>query len=104
MLDTEKLHEVRFIPNNISFQASLKALKSIEKNGLTTYFAKFEDNLLMRMPKENVITVYSDDNYEWFNGNIASNAEQKLAIKNIVNGSSYPSPYCIFGPPGKIIV
>jgi helicase MOV-10 len=40
------------------------------------------------------------NSFEWFNENIQSNPEQVQAITHIVNGTSYPAPYIIFGPPG----
>lgn len=38
--------------------------------------------------------------FTWFNEKISTNEEQKSAIKHIVNGTAYPAPYIIFGPPG----
>uniref|UniRef100_A0A336N6D0 CSON007516 protein n=1 Tax=Culicoides sonorensis TaxID=179676 RepID=A0A336N6D0_CULSO len=38
--------------------------------------------------------------YEWFSDGIRSNNEQQQAVRNIVNGSSFPAPYIVFGPPG----
>ncbi|KAL1402793.1 hypothetical protein pipiens_000945, partial [Culex pipiens pipiens] len=38
--------------------------------------------------------------FDWFQPTIAANAEQVTAIRNIVNMTSYPAPYIIFGPPG----
>lgn len=40
---------------------------------------------------------------KWFNENIKNNREQQEAVLAIVNGVSYPAPYLIFGPPGKIV-
>lgn len=37
---------------------------------------------------------------EWHNENISRNPEQKEAIEQIVNKSSYPEPFILFGPPG----
>lgn len=34
------------------------------------------------------------------NSSIANNAEQQGAVLSIVNGTAYPAPYLIFGPPG----
>jgi helicase MOV-10 len=38
--------------------------------------------------------------FKWQNKNIETNREQKQAVKYIVNGTAYPAPYIIFGPPG----
>lgn len=38
--------------------------------------------------------------YEWFSEGIKTNNEQQQAVRNIVNGSSFPAPYIVFGPPG----
>lgn len=38
--------------------------------------------------------------YEWLSEGIKSNNEQQQAVRNIVNGSAYPAPYIVFGPPG----
>uniref|UniRef100_A0A1Q3EWY7 Uncharacterized protein n=1 Tax=Culex tarsalis TaxID=7177 RepID=A0A1Q3EWY7_CULTA len=38
--------------------------------------------------------------FEWFQPSVASNREQAEAIRSIVNETSYPAPYLLFGPPG----
>ncbi|XP_038111696.1 putative helicase MOV-10 [Culex quinquefasciatus] len=38
--------------------------------------------------------------FEWFRPSVASNPEQAQAIRNIVNQTSFPAPYVLFGPPG----
>ncbi|KAF4530667.1 hypothetical protein B566_EDAN004906 [Ephemera danica] len=37
---------------------------------------------------------------KWINGLVAKNPEQAQAVQNIVNGTSLPAPYLLFGPPG----
>lgn len=39
-------------------------------------------------------------NCRFFNATIASNEDQKIAVRNIVNGTSMEAPYIVFGPPG----
>lgn len=104
--------EVHFLPNTVSYQAAYKALQSIKEKSLQTYFGNFEkplfhDSLNRKFYREfdNVLSfkrTYGDFDLVWYNKNIASNMEQKLAIKNIINGTAIPYPYCIFGPPGKL--
>jgi len=36
----------------------------------------------------------------WFNPLVGKNPEQSQAVQNIVNGTSKPAPYLVFGPPG----
>jgi len=36
----------------------------------------------------------------WFNDLVGKNPEQSQAVQNIVNGTSKPAPYLVFGPPG----
>jgi helicase MOV-10 len=37
---------------------------------------------------------------DWFNPLISKNPEQRQTVQNIVNGTSKPAPYLLFGPPG----
>jgi helicase MOV-10 len=36
----------------------------------------------------------------WYNPLVGTNAEQSQAVQNIVDGTSKPAPYLVFGPPG----
>lgn len=36
----------------------------------------------------------------WHNSLVGKNAEQSQAVQNIVDGTSKPAPYLVFGPPG----
>ncbi|KXJ71865.1 hypothetical protein RP20_CCG019498, partial [Aedes albopictus] len=38
--------------------------------------------------------------FQWIRQSVASNEEQMVAIRNIVNQTSFPAPYILFGPPG----
>jgi len=40
------------------------------------------------------------ENLEWFNKELTDNREQQIAVENIVNCTSFPSPFVIFGGPG----
>ncbi|XP_058465256.1 putative helicase MOV-10 isoform X2 [Malaya genurostris] len=43
---------------------------------------------------------YESVRTSWFNLSLVDNPEQQTAVTNIVNRSSYPLPYILFGPPG----
>lgn len=36
----------------------------------------------------------------WYNPLVGQNAEQSQTVQNIVDGTSKPAPYLVFGPPG----
>ncbi|XP_062534150.1 protein split ends-like [Armigeres subalbatus] len=40
------------------------------------------------------------ESFQWFNKYVAINHEQLSAVRNIVNRTSFPAPYILFGPPG----
>ncbi|XP_062559586.1 uncharacterized protein LOC134224269 [Armigeres subalbatus] len=40
------------------------------------------------------------ESFQWFNKYVATNHEQLSAVRNIVNRTSFPAPYILFGPPG----
>ncbi|KAG1686823.1 putative helicase mov-10-B.1 [Nymphon striatum] len=42
----------------------------------------------------------NSDDVKFYNKDIKNNPEQKQAVENIVNGSSKPIPFLLFGPPG----
>lgn len=47
-----------------------------------------------------LLTVKALEEIEFINPDIRGNEEQKQAVLNILNGTSQPAPYIIFGPPG----
>jgi hypothetical protein len=100
-LCTMTSYEARFLPNDVTYQACLKALSSIRDKGLEEYFNDFDS--IPRMTTIDRDITFKDDEFIWFNSKIINNEEQKTAIKNIVNCTSYPHPYCIFGPPGNFL-
>ncbi|CAH0778069.1 unnamed protein product [Bemisia tabaci] len=50
--------------------------------------------------KDILLNVDPDTPIEFFDDKIKSNPEQMQAVRNCVDGSSFPAPYIIFGPPG----
>lgn len=96
-MDIDKLYHVAFCPNFYSNAMAQRALRTITKT-------KFENFLLFFTPeslpiKSNFRFQHFDD-IEWLNKDVGANFAQSQAIKHIVNRSSFPSPYIVFGPPG----
>lgn len=95
-IDIELKHFVRFVQSRKTYRAGFQALDKIHDCGLDAYFSDFDVPPKMYKKTE----VVKQEDFEWFNEQIAANEEQKLAIKNIVNCTAFPFPYVVFGPPG----
>lgn len=88
--------------NRMSTRASLNALDFITPS-MSVYLSEFADapgggqqELACNGTK------FGDEDFVWFNKQVETNNEQQTAIKNIINGTAYPFPYVVFGPPGEI--
>lgn len=92
---SQKLH-IRFIPNRITSRSCLQAIDCIKANGLGEFFEHFE--VIPIKSQKNNGGLFED--FEWYNKKVATNEEQMIAIKNIVNCTAYPFPYVVYGPPG----
>ena len=68
----------------------------IQQHRLHHFFDDFEDEPDTNK-RDNGAPI---EQFQWYNQQIGTNEEQKLAIKNIVNCTAYPFPYVVFGPPG----
>lgn len=93
--DEERPYHVEFIPNRMSIRVAHRAIEDANKNELQKYLSDFNSR---QAPAEPPKTTFKK--FEWMNKSIKKNKEQQTAIKNIVNRSSFPSPYVVFGPPG----
>jgi hypothetical protein len=94
-LDTDRPYHIEFIPNRISTRVAHRALEDLKASNMTEFIKKFE----MENFKKQV--EYFDE-FDWFNESIEDNEEQQIAVQNIVNCTSFPSPYIIFG--GKLMI
>jgi superfamily I DNA and/or RNA helicase len=92
-LNPDRPYHVDFIPNRITTRVAHRALEDLRETNMTEYLKTFE--------MENAESREGDiEDFEWMNDSIENNEEQQTAIRNIVNCTSYPSPYIIFGGPG----
>lgn len=94
-IDSDRPYHIEFIPNRMSTRVAHRALEDLKSADMLDYLKRFEKpNASARKHDENF------DDFEWFNESIKDNEEQQIAIQNIVNCTSFPSPYCLFGGPG----
>lgn len=94
-IDSDLPYHIEFIPNRMSTRVAHRALEDLKDVDMLEFLKKFE------MP--NAVARNQDeffDEFEWLNETIKDNEEQQNAIQNIVNCTSFPSPYIIFGGPG----
>ncbi|KAG5673966.1 hypothetical protein PVAND_003962 [Polypedilum vanderplanki] len=92
-LDTDRLYKVNFVPNRVTFRVMQRTLSVACGTRLNNFLTSFESN--------EVLT--SDDdfyNFSWMNSELENNEEQQQAVENIVNRTSFPSPFILFGGPG----
>lgn len=95
-LDIHQPYFMLFVQNQACIRPCLLAYDTIEEKLLQQYFfdfstmpPRFEEKIKGNITK-----------FRWFNPQISANEEQKQAIKNIVNQTSFPFPYVVHGPPG----
>lgn len=96
-LDTK--YHVQLVENRVPIRLACTALKQMEILKLEPFFTSLDDSALPKqLPKQSVQLF---DSFNFRNQEVGSNLSQTAAIKSIVNRSSFPAPYVVFGPPGK---
>lgn len=100
--DLEKMYlpnmkfDVFFVNNRYTIRMSHRAIELIDKD-------KAADIIF---PQQRLVTASQSatqialQRFQWVNRKIGNNPEQQQAVRNIVNKTSSPAPYLIFGPPG----
>ncbi|CRL05448.1 CLUMA_CG018163, isoform A [Clunio marinus] len=91
---------VEFCPNFASSAAAQRSLRSIESNKFKHFFLDFKR---ISLPMKAKNSKNCDEKFkivQWMNEKVKSSHSQMQAVINIVNRSSFPSPYIVFGPPG----
>ncbi|XP_058465257.1 putative helicase MOV-10 isoform X3 [Malaya genurostris] len=83
--------KIKLLANRIVCRLELQALALVKRDELMLFL--FPEQI----PKEAKPGVQITS---WFNLSLVDNPEQQTAVTNIVNRSSYPLPYILFGPPG----
>lgn len=96
VIDFTRPYRIQFIPNRIAKRVSQRAIKTAADKGLGTFLKSMEDPFQVKSAKPEKVF----NKLFWMNRTIRSNKEQQKAVINIVNKTSFPSPYVVFGPPG----
>lgn len=94
-LDEDRPYHVEFIPNRICTRVAHRAVLDAKNQRLEKYLKDFTNRNSQEIKAEKPV-----NNFKWMNKAIVKNMEQKTAVRNIVNRSSFPAPYIVFGPPG----
>lgn len=94
-LQYDKVTKLEFLPERTTFQMEYRALEMLQQSVIERML--FADSFSGRPLGMTLLNSYS---FDWFRPSIATNHEQAQAIQNIVNQTSFPVPYVLFGPPG----
>lgn len=91
---SNRLFNINAFGNRISYQLQLNALEYIKTQKLFDVLVK--NSLMDAKPS------IRDQQKVIFDSGIATslNDEQRIAVHSIINRSSYPLPFLLFGPPG----
>ncbi|XP_053685734.1 putative helicase MOV-10 [Sabethes cyaneus] len=91
-IEAQSVAKVKFTSSRIVSRLELQALEFTRKHELSALFFP------TKPPPASTKKQFCISS--WFNQTIISNPEQQVAVQNIVNQTSHPLPYVLFGPPG----
>ncbi|XP_055625196.1 putative helicase mov-10-B.1 isoform X2 [Toxorhynchites rutilus septentrionalis] len=90
-ISAEDVVRIQFCANRTALRLEYRALELLDESVIQKLF----------FPETSEASNYEQfTEFEWFLKRMSSNEEQMKAVKNIVNRTSYPAPYLLFGPPG----
>ncbi|XP_050511315.1 putative helicase mov-10-B.1 isoform X2 [Diabrotica virgifera virgifera] len=93
--EVRDIYDVKFVLSRLSFERQHQGVDQVSANGLLPCIFPSHDATLRGRQTERII-----NDGEFLNQTIARNQEQKTAVRNILNATSVPYPYIVFGPPG----
>ncbi|XP_050511316.1 putative helicase mov-10-B.1 [Diabrotica virgifera virgifera] len=93
--DERHIYDVKFVLSRLSFERQHEGINRVSTNGLLSCIFPSHDATLRGRQTQRTI-----NDGEFLNQTIARNQEQKTAVRNILNATSVPYPYIVFGPPG----
>lgn len=108
-ISTQQLYHIEFVENRVPIRLCHEILNSMNSLRLDEFFRGFNVKSLRNQEQKfkdlnnNPSKAHAKIEIKsWCNENVGRNREQQKAVENIVNCSSFPLPYVIFGPPGKL--
>jgi hypothetical protein len=90
LIDINSHYNIEFSPNDIPTRIALRAINSAVDKKMKSFLQNFETNRHVSVNQYRNIRSWE---FKWINFSIRDNEEQKAAVRNIVNRSSFPSPY-----------
>jgi len=94
-LGKKGLYHIEFIPNRTCFRIAQRAIEDMKNMKMESFLQNFETKNVIKRG-----SIEKFENLKWFSSSIKSNKEQMIAVENIVNCTSFPAPFIIFGGPG----
>lgn len=93
------MYHVQLVENRVPLRLAYKALMRITSLNLEPFFTTFDDSTLPCQPEKHFGNEV--ESIDCINPSIGTNSSQMKAVQNIINRTSFPSPYVVFGPPGE---
>ncbi|KRT80959.1 hypothetical protein AMK59_5131, partial [Oryctes borbonicus] len=87
--------DVAFEANRLHYERMHQAIDICVKNGLLNVLCPD-----VYLANQRVVPQFQISDSSFFNRKILSNPQQKAAVLNILNKTSFHAPYVVYGPPG----
>lgn len=97
-IEVDEKYHIEFVPNLFSNAMAMRSLRRVQKYNYENFLLTFSKD---HLPTQSRQRFQQFNEIEWLNQNVGANFAQSQAIQHIVNRTSFPSPYIVFGPPGK---
>lgn len=99
VIDLNTKYRVELVENRMSIRLCHRTFEKIKEQKLEPFLTTFDESTLVKLPAKPWRV--GSFIFAPINPSVGSNKLQMQAVKNIVNRSSFPSPYVVFGPPGE---
>lgn len=103
LIEIGRPYHIQFIPNRVSIRVCQRAVQTAIEKEMYGYLSNFKSEASSRNRENlgNSCELVHIDEMIWKNSTVSRNEEQQKAVMNIINRTSFPAPYIVFGPPGE---